>query len=128
MARCESKQNQRVVQRLPKGDIMLDFIKIKNDLEDNFQRDKSEDLDIDINVNVISESNGKFSVSIHNKRCIISNENLPKADITVGFVNKDVMIDMFVNGANPMGLVMGGQMTFNGDMAKGKSLKGLFVK
>jgi putative sterol carrier protein len=107
---------------------MLDFIKIKNDLEDNFQRDKSEDLDIDINVNVISESNGKFSVSIHNKRCIISNENLPKADITVGFVNKDVMIDMFVNGANPMGLVMGGQMTFNGDMAKGKSLKGLFVK
>jgi putative sterol carrier protein len=107
---------------------MLDFIKIKNDLEDNFQRDKSEDLDIDINVNVISESNGKFSVSIHNKRCIISNENLPKADITVGFVNKDVMIDMFVNGANPMALVMGGQMTFNGDMAKGKSLKGLFVK
>jgi hypothetical protein len=37
------------------------------------------------------------------------------------------MIEMFTQGANPMGLVMGGKMTFNGDMAKGKSIKGLFV-
>lgn len=107
---------------------MLDFIKIKNDLEDNFQRDKSEGIDIDINVNVISESNGKFSVSIHNKRCIISNENLPKSDITVGFVNQETMTEMFLEGGNPISLVMGGRMTFNGDMAKGKELKGLFVR
>jgi len=107
---------------------MLDFEKIKHDLEGNFQKEKAQDVDIDINVNVLSESNGKFSVSVHKQQCIITNENLSKADITVGFANKNVMIDMFVNGANPMGLVMGGQMTFNGDMAKGKSLKGLFVK
>jgi putative sterol carrier protein len=106
---------------------VLDFIKIKNDLEGNFQKNKAEEVDIDINVNVISETNGKFSVSVHDKKCIVTNESLPKADITVGFVNKDVMIDMFTKGADPMRLVMGGQMTFNGNMAKGKSLKGLFI-
>jgi len=35
---------------------------------------------------------------------------------------------MFLEGGNPISLVMGGRMTFNGDMAKGKELKGLFVE
>jgi hypothetical protein len=37
------------------------------------------------------------------------------------------MIEMFTKGADPVKLVMGGKMTFNGDMSKGKSMKGLFV-
>ncbi len=106
---------------------MLDFEKIKHYFERNFQKEKAQDVDIDINVNVLSESNGKFSVSVHKQQCIITNENLSKADITVGFVNKDVMIDMFTKGVDPVKLVMGGKMTFNGNMAKGKSLKGLFI-
>ena len=106
---------------------MLDFVKIKTDLETSFNTDDAKDIDIDINVNVLSESNGKFSISVHSKKCIVTNENLDKADITVGFVNTDVMIDMFTKGADPMKLVMGGQMTFAGDISKGKSLKGLFI-
>ena len=106
---------------------MLDYGKIKQDLEENFQRDKSEGIDIDINVNVINEANGKFSISVHDKKCILSDEHLDTADITVGFVNKDIMIEMFTKGADPIKLVMGGKMTFNGDMSKGKSMKGLFV-
>ena len=106
---------------------MLDYGTIKQDLENKFQVDKSEGIDIDINVNVISETNGKFSISVHDKKCILCDEHLDKADITVGFVNKDTMIEMFTKGADPMRLVMGGKMTFNGNMAKGKSLKGLFV-
>jgi hypothetical protein len=100
---------------------MLDIDSIRNTLTTNLNEDKSKDVDVDINVNVLGVSNGKFNVQVHNS-------TVDTADITVGFANKNVMIDMFVNGANPMGLVMGGQMTFNGDMAKGKSLKGLFVK
>ena len=106
---------------------MLDFIKIKTDLEDNFNRERSVGVDIDINVNVLSESNGKFSVSVFEEKVLIANEYLPNADITVGFVDKDTMIDMFTKGVDPVGLVMGGKMTFNGNMSKGKSLKGLFV-
>ena len=106
---------------------MLDYGKIKQDLEGSFQRDKSEGIDIDINVNVINEANGKFSIRVHDKKCILSDEHLDKADITVGFVNKDIMIEMFTKGADPIKLVMGGKMTFNGDMSKGKSMKGLFV-
>ena len=85
-------------------------------------------IDIDINVNVINETNGKFSVSIHSNRCIITDEHLDKSDITVGFVNTDTLTEMFLEGGNPISLVMGGRMTFNGDMAKGKELKGLFVE
>ena len=73
---------------------MLDYGKIKQDLEGSFQRDKSEGIDIDINVNVISEANGKFSISVHDKKCILSDEHLDTADITVGFVNKDIMIEI----------------------------------
>jgi hypothetical protein len=58
---------------------------------------------------------------------LIGSAPLDKADITAGFVNKDTMIEMFPTGAVPMRLVMGGKMTFNGNMAKGKSLKGLFI-
>ena len=72
---------------------MLDFIKIKTDLEDNFNRERSVGVDIDINVNVLSESNGKFSVSVFEEKVLIANEYLPNADITVGFVDKDTMID-----------------------------------
>mgnify|MGYP003320546931 CR=1 FL=1 len=110
-----------------RNNIMLDFVKIKTDLEDSFNREKSTGVDIDINVTVLSESDGKFSVSVFEEKCYVNNQHLPKADITVGFVNKDTMIDMFTGGADPMKLVMGGQMTFNGDMGKGKSLKGLFI-
>ena len=34
---------------------------------------------------------------------------------------------MFTKGKDPVKLVMGGKMTFNGDMSKGKGMKGLFV-
>tara|TARA_Y100000385_G_scaffold278950_1_gene327945 strand:- start:2082 stop:2405 length:324 start_codon:yes stop_codon:yes gene_type:complete len=107
---------------------MLDIDSIRNSLTTNLNEDKSKDVDVDINVNVLGVSNGKFNVQVHNSTVALEEGYLDTADITVGFANKDVMIDMFINGANPMGLVMGGQMTFNGDMAKGKSLKGLFVK
>jgi len=107
---------------------MLDYDKIKTTLEDNFQVEKADGIDIDINVNVINETNGKFSVSIHSNRCIITDEHLDKSDITVGFVNTDTLTEMFLEGGNPISLVMGGRMTFNGDMAKGKELKGLFVE
>tara|TARA_B100001287_G_scaffold242907_1_gene218620 strand:- start:2027 stop:2356 length:330 start_codon:yes stop_codon:yes gene_type:complete len=106
---------------------MLDFVKIKTNLEDSFNKEKSTGVDIDINVTVLNEDDGKFSVSVFDKKCFVNSQHLPKADITVGFVDKDTMIDMFTNGADPIKLVMGGQMTFNGDMAKGKSLKGLFI-
>ena len=46
---------------------MLDYDKIKTQLEENFQVQKADGIDIDININVISEANGKFSVSIHDK-------------------------------------------------------------
>ena len=107
---------------------MLDIDSIRNTLTTNLNETKSEGVDIDINVNVISEANGKFNVQVHDSTVTVDDGNLDKADITVGFVNKDVMIDMFTKGANPMSLVMSGKMTFNGDMAKGKSIKGLFVK
>lgn len=107
---------------------MLDFIKIKNDLESSFNRKKSEGVDVDININVINEDNGKFSVSVFNERCFVNNQHLPNADITVGFLDKDTMIDMFTKGSNPTALVLSGKMTFNGDMSKGRSIKGLFMK
>jgi|TARA_B110000444_G_scaffold251729_1_gene280021 putative sterol carrier protein len=106
---------------------MLDFVKIKADLETSFNKERADGVDIDINVNVISETNGKFSVSVFEGKCTITDTNLPKADITVGFVDKDTMIEMFTKGKDPVKLVMGGKMTFNGDMSKGKALKGLFV-
>jgi alkyl sulfatase BDS1-like metallo-beta-lactamase superfamily hydrolase len=106
---------------------MLDIDSIRNTLTTNLNKDKAQDVDIDINVNVISETNGKFNIRVHDSEVVLEEGNLDQADITVGFVNKDVMIEMFTQGANPMGLVMGGKMTFNGDMAKGKSIKGLFV-
>lgn len=101
---------------------------IRQTLTENLNKEKSKDVNVDINVNVISEANGKFAVQIHNSNIEINEGNIDKADITVGFLNKDTMIDMFLNGANPMSLVMKGQMTFNGDMQKGKSLKGLFIQ
>ena len=107
---------------------MLDFIKIKNDLESSFNRKNSEGVDVDINISVINEDNGKFSVSVFDERCYVNNQHLPHADITVGFLNKDTMIDMFTKGMNPASLVMSGKMTFNGDMSKGRSIKGLFMK
>ena len=107
---------------------MLDINSIRNTLTTNLNVEKSQGVDIDINVNVINEDNGKFNVQVHDNAVTVNDGNLDKADITVGFVNKDVMIDMFTQGANPMSLVLKGQMTFNGDMGKGKSIKGLFVK
>ena len=43
---------------------MLDFEKIKTDLETNFNSEKAQGVDVSINVNVINEENGKFSVSV----------------------------------------------------------------
>ncbi len=71
---------------------MLDFIKIKNDLESSFNRKNSEGVDVDINISVINEDSGKFSVSVFDERCYVNNQHLPHADITVGFLNKDTMI------------------------------------
>ena len=107
---------------------MLDFVKIKTDLESSFNSDMADGVDVSINVNVINEENGKFSVSVLDNKCTVYDDNLAKADITVGFVDKDTMIDMFTKGVNPTSLVMSGKMTFNGDMAKGRSIKGLFMK
>ena len=53
---------------------MLDYATIKADLESKFQIEKAEGVDIDINVNVISETNGKFSISVHNNKCILLDE------------------------------------------------------
>jgi|MEHZ01.5.fsa_nt_MEHZ011433513.1_2 putative sterol carrier protein len=129
MERCKSQHNTEVVHWVPRGEhIMLDYDKIKTQLEENFQVQKADGIDIDININVISETNGKFSVSIHDKECSIAHKQLDKSDITVGFVNEDTLLEMFLAGGNPISLVMGGKMTFNGDMAKGKELKGLFVE
>ena len=108
---------------------MLDINSIRNTLTTNLNEEKSQGVDIDINVNVINEDNGKFNKPRNHDNAVTVNDgNLDKADNPVGFVNKDVMIDMFTQGANPMSLVLKGQMTFNGDMGKGKSIKGLFVK
>ena len=74
---------------------MLDFIKIKNDLQDSFNREKSKGVDIDIQDNVINEDNGKFSLVFLMKMSVTQSAFTQKADITVGFVNKDTMIDMF---------------------------------
>ena len=106
---------------------MLDFTKIKTSLESSFNKDKSSGINVSINVNVVNEDIGKFSVNVFDEQCKVESQLLPEADITLGFVNKDAMIDMFNNGADPVKMVMGGQMTFNGDMAKGKSMKGLFI-
>ena len=107
---------------------MLDFVKIKTDLESSFNSDMADGVDVSINVNVINEENGKFSVSVLDNKCTVYDDNLTKADITVGFVDKDTMIDMFTKGVKPTSLVMSGKMTFNGDMGKGRSIKGLFMK
>ena len=48
---------------------MLDFVKVKTDLEESFNREKSIGVDIDINVTVLSESDGKFSVSVFDEKC-----------------------------------------------------------
>jgi alkyl sulfatase BDS1-like metallo-beta-lactamase superfamily hydrolase len=105
----------------------MNFNNVKQTLEESFNKEKSADVDIDINVTVLSGEHGKFSVAIHNGDCSITNSHLDKADITVGFINEETMLEMFIQGANPMSLVMGGKMTVNGDLKKGKEIKGLFV-
>ena len=107
---------------------MLDIDSIRNSLTTNLNEDKSKDVDVDINVNVLGVSNGKFNVQVHNSTVALEEGYLDTADITVGFANKNVMIDMFVNGCKSMGLRKGGQKTLKGDMGKGKIIKGLFVK
>ena len=47
-------------------------------------------------MNVANEDNGKFNVRNHDNAVTVNDGNLDKADIAVGFVNKDVMIDMFI--------------------------------
>lgn len=105
----------------------MNFSKVKQTLEENFNKEKSSEVNIDINVTVLSGDKGKFSVAVHEGVCSITDTHLDKADITVGFINEETMIEMFVQGANPMSLVMGGKMTVNGDLKKGKEIKGLFV-
>ena len=50
---------------------MLDYDKIKTQLEENFQVQKADGIDIDININVISEANGKFSVVFTTKNLVL---------------------------------------------------------
>lgn len=106
----------------------MNYQNVKDTLVENFNAEVSTDVDIDINVNVLSGDTGKFSVSVHDNKCDIQQGQLEKADITVGFTDEKTMIEMFTQGANPMSLVMGGRMTINGDLKKGKQIKGLFVK
>ena len=50
---------------------MLDFVKIKTDLESSFNSDMADGVDVSINVNVINEENGKFSVSVLDNKCTV---------------------------------------------------------
>jgi len=106
----------------------MNYNTVKETLEQNFNAVKAADVNIDINVTVLGESEGEFSVSVHNGKCAIDNTHADKVDITVGFIDTDTMIAMFTEGANPMSLVMGGKMTVNGDLKKGREIKGLFMK
>ena len=58
---------------------MLDFVKIKTDLESSFNSDMADGVDVSINVNVINEENGKFSVSVLDNKCTVYDDNLSKA-------------------------------------------------
>jgi len=108
----------------------MNFENVKDKLSDGFDSELAvnNNIDIDINVTVLSGSQGKFSVSVHSGECNIMDRHLDKSDITVGFTDENTMIEMFTKGANPMSLVMGGRMTINGDLKKGKEIKGLFMK
>ena len=75
---------------------MLDFIKIKNDLESSFNSENSEGVDVDINISVINEDNGKFSVSVFDERCYVNNQHLPHADITVGFLCENLFNNSYL--------------------------------
>ena len=106
----------------------MNYQNVKDTLTENFNVEISEGVDIDINVNVLSGDGGKFLVSVHNSKCDIQPGLSDKADLTVGFIDETTMLEMFTQGANPMSLVMSGRMTINGDLKKGKQIKGLFVK
>ena len=94
----------------------------------HFNSELAATVNIDINVTVLSGEPGSFSVAVHSGVCEIVAEHVPKSDITVGFLDAETMIDMFTKGASPMSLVMSGKMTINGNLQKGKEIKGLFVK
>lgn len=106
----------------------MNFQDTKDTLLENFNAELASAVDIDINVIVLSGDSGKFSVSVHSGACEIIPEHLDKPDITVGFVDDTTMIEMFTQGANPMTLVMSGKMTINGNLKKGKEIKGLFLR
>jgi hypothetical protein len=106
----------------------MSFENTKTTLLESFNPELAADINIDINVTVLGSSDGKFSVSVHAGECEINVGHLDKSDITVGFTDDNTMLEMFTQGANPMGLVMGGKMTINGDLKKGREIKGLFVK
>ena len=61
---------------------MLDFIKIKNDLQDSFNREKSKGVDIDIHSNVINEDNGKFSISVFDEKCHVTQSAFTQKQIS----------------------------------------------
>lgn len=106
----------------------MNFENVKTTLQESFNSELAADINIDINVTVLGSSNGKFSVGVHAGACEIKEGHLDKSDITVGFTDDNTMLEMFTQGANPMGLVMSGRMTINGDLKKGREIKGLFVK
>lgn len=105
----------------------MNFEQFRNTLLESFNVDKSTGVDVKINVNLLGDKDGKFSLIIQNNECIIEKTTIDKPDITVGFIDEDTMAEMFLKGANPVSLVMSGKMSFSGDTAKGKKLKGLFV-
>jgi hypothetical protein len=106
----------------------MNFENVATTLQENFNPEIAADINIDINVTVLGASDGKFSVSVHTGACEIKQGHLEKSDIIVGFTDDKTMLEMFTQGVNPMGLVMGGKMTINGDLKKGREIKGLFVK
>ena len=106
----------------------MNLTEFEQTLKQNLNIEKAKDVNVKINVTVLNGSSGKFNVTVENNDVNVGEGKLDDAHITVGFTTEESLNKMFLEGANPVSLVMSGKMTFNGDMNKGKSLKGLFIK
>jgi len=106
----------------------MNLTEFEQTLKQNLNIEKAKDVNVKINVTVLNGSSGKFNVTVENNDVNVREGKLDDAHITVGFTTEESLNKMFLEGANPVSLVMSGKMTFNGDMNKGKSLKGLFIK
>lgn len=106
----------------------MNITEFEQTLKQNLNIEKAKDVNVKINVTVLNGPTGKFNVTVENNDVSVKEGKLDDAHITVGFTTEESLNKMFLEGANPVSLVMSGKMTFNGDMNKGKSLKGLFIK